>query len=116
MATPNTTGDEDEHDLATTDWEALLHNAVHNNDYRLAIRYSYMWMLQLMQQQGLIQYRNDKTNYEYYTELAETAYKQPFKKLSRDYEYAWYGRFELSHASYSEYKDLFDDIRKQMHK
>ena len=106
--------EDDEMDIATTNWETLLHNALHNNDYRLAVRYSYMWMLQIMQQRGLIQYRLDKTNYEYYTELNETGYKQQFKQLSRQYEYAWYGRFAMSHAAYNEYKELFDNIRKEL--
>ena len=102
---------DDEKDLTSTNWETLLHNAVHNDDYRLAVRYSYMWMLQIMQQRGLIQYRIDKTNYEYYTELNETNYKQPFKQLSREYEYAWYGRIALSHSAYSDFKNLFDNVR-----
>ena len=114
MNAANDPGGEEEKDLATTNWETLLHNAARNNDSRLAVRYSYMWMLQIMQQKGLIQYRIDKTNYEYYTELNETGYKQPFKKLSRDYEYAWYGCFELSNAMYNEYKEVFDNIRKQL--
>ncbi|MFI5196297.1 MAG: DUF4129 domain-containing protein [Chitinophagales bacterium] len=106
--------EDEEMDLAATNWEELLNNAVHNSDFRLAVRYSYMWMLQIMQQRELIQYRIDKTNYEYYTELNDTGYKQPFKQLSRQYEYAWYGRFAMSQAAYSEYKELFDNIRKQL--
>ncbi len=109
------TGDaEDEKDLASTNWETLLQHAVDNKDFRLAVRYSYMWTLQLLQQRNLIKYRQDKTNYEYYTELAETNYKQPFRQLSRQYEYAWYGRFDLSQAAYTEYKQLFDNVKRQM--
>ncbi len=105
---------EEEEDLATTNWEALLQQATGNNDLRLAVRYSYKWLLQLLQQRELIQYRNDKTNYEYYAELNETGYKQPFKQLSRQYEYAWYGHFTLSPAAYSEYIALFNNTRKQL--
>jgi len=103
-----------EEDLETTNWEALLQQAISNSDMRLAVRYSYKWLLQLLQQRELIQYRNDKTNYEYYTELNETKYKQPFKQLSRQYEYAWYGRFALSPAAYNDYLALFHDVRKQL--
>lgn len=113
MAEDTSAGD-DEKDLASTDWETLLQRAADNKDFRLAIRYSYMWMLQLLQQRSLIQYRIDKTNYEYYTELAETNFKQPFRQLSRQYEYVWYGRFDLSHATYAEYKQLFDNVKRQM--
>lgn len=104
----------DQEDIATTNWETLLQQALNNNELRLAVRYRYMWLLQLLQHQGLIQYRNDKTNYEYYTELNDTSYKQPFKQLSRQYEYVWYGHFALPAATYKEYGDLFNNLRKQL--
>jgi len=104
----------DDEDLATADWETLLQNAASKNDQRLAIRYSYMWLLQLLQRRGLIQYRIDKTNYEYYTELNETQYKQAFKQLSRQYEYAWYGRFAVPSEKYNEHISLFNQMKKQL--
>lgn len=113
MNDPGTQAQEEE-DIAATNWEALLHKAITNNDMRAAVRYSYMRLLQLLQQHELIQYRNDKTNYEYYTELSETGYKQPFKQLSRQYEYAWYGHYNLSPAVYNEYIALFNNLKKQL--
>lgn len=104
----------DEEDIATTNWEALLQQAMNNKDLRLAVRYRYMWLLQILQRNELIQYRSDKTNYEYYTELSETNYKQPFRQLSRQYEYTWYGHFALSTVAYAEYSDLFNNLRKQL--
>lgn len=103
-----------EEDIAGTNWEVLLQQATTNNDLRLAVRYSYMWLLQMLQQRELIQYRNDKTNFEYYAELSETQYKQHFKQLSRQYEYAWYGRFTLSPAVYNDYISLFMNVKKQL--
>jgi Ca2+/Na+ antiporter len=105
---------QDGEDIATTNWEALLQKATENNDLRLAVRYSYMWLLQILQQQELIKYRTDKTNYEYYTELNETQYKQPFKQLSRQYEYAWYGQFNISATTYNDYISLFNNVRNQL--
>ena len=105
---------QDSEDIAATDWETLLQNAVGKNDLRLAVRYSYMWLLQMLQHRGLIQYRTDKTNYEYYTELGETRYKQAFRQLSRQYEYTWYGRFAIPADKYTEYISLFDQLKKQL--
>jgi hypothetical protein len=101
-------------DIALTDWDALLHNAVQQNDVRQAIRYSYMRVLQLLQHNGLIRYRSDKTNYDYYSELTATNYKQPFKQLSRQYEYAWYGQYNLSAEAFNDYMRLFDNVKKQL--
>jgi hypothetical protein len=101
-------------DITATNWEALLQHAANNNDLRMAVRYSYMWLLQMLQQHQLIQYKTDKTNYEYYLELQDSSYKQPFKQLSRQYEYAWYGQYTLSPAMYHEYLGLFNQVKNQL--
>jgi len=104
----------EEEDISTTNWEALLNQAVNNNDLRLAVRYSYMWLLQLLQQRELIQYRIDKTNYEYASELSDTNYKQSFRQISRQYEYAWYGDFVITPSAYAVYADQFNNVKKQL--
>ena len=105
---------QEEEDITNTNWEALLQKASANNDLRLAVRYSYMWLLQLLQEHELIKYRGDKTNYEYYSELAGTNYKQSFKQLSRQYEYTWYGNFLPSDTAYQQYLSLFGNLKTQL--
>jgi len=105
---------QEEQDLATTNWETLLQQAAANNDLRLAVRYSYMRLLQLLQHRELIKFSNDKTNYEYYTELDKTKYKQPFKLLSRQYEYTWYGNYLPSAPAYAEYLAQFNNLKKEL--
>jgi hypothetical protein len=104
----------EEEDINGTNWEALLRQANHDEDTRLAVRYRYMWLLQMLQERELIRYRNDKTNYDYYTELDKTNYKLPFKQMSRLYEYAWYGNFTLSPVAYHDYAGLFDNMKNQL--
>ena len=105
---------QEEEDISATNWDALLQQAVNNNDLRMAVRYSYMRLLQLLQQRQLIQYRIDKTNYEYAAELNNTNYKQPFRQLSRQYEYAWYGDFAITSAAYATYAEQFSNVKKQL--
>ena len=105
---------QDDEDIAATDWDVLLQHAINNNDLRMAVRYSYMRLLQLLQQQELIQYRPDKTNYHYYTELGESTYRRPFRQLSRQYEYVWYGHFALPPETYGAYMSLFNNLKKQL--
>lgn len=102
--------DDNMEDLAATNWEAALQTAISNNDTRLAIRYSYMLLLQMMQEKGQIQYRPDKTNYEYYHELGER-YKPGFRLLTRQYEYAWYGNFSVADESYKTYMETFNHLK-----
>lgn len=101
---------DDMEDLAATNWEAALQKAISNNDTRLAIRFSYMLLLQLMQEKGQIQYRPDKTNYEYYNELSDR-YKSGFRLLTRQYEYAWYGNFSVADESYKTYMETFNHLK-----
>jgi hypothetical protein len=98
----------------TIDWEKLTQKALQANDLRLAIRYSYMRLLQLMQEKQLIRYRDDKTNFEYSMELAPTLYSQPFRQLSRQYEFAFYGNYIPSEAAYREFEAQFNTVKKQL--
>lgn len=101
-------------DLLETNWELMLQKAVKSNDLRLAVRYSYMWLLQLLQQKELIQYRGDKTNYEYLGELTDTPYKQSFRSMTRQYEYAWYGQYPLTDAGYDSYMQTFATLKQDL--
>jgi hypothetical protein len=101
-------------DIAATNWEKLMQKAEQDKDLRLAIRYAYMWLLQLLQEHELIRYRIDKTNYDYYAELQETAYKQSFRQLSRQYEYAWYGQYPIEDAAFAAYIHQFNQLKQQL--
>ena len=108
----------DAEDISTTNWDALLRSAIDKQDLRLAVRYSYMWTLQLLQKKELISYRIDKTNFEYYRELStarqHAELSKVFRQLSRQYEYTWYGHYDLSGARYNEYIELFNHLKKQL--
>lgn len=101
-------------DINDTNWEKLLEKAAKEGDLRLSVRYSYMLLLRLLQDSDLIQYREDKTNFQYVSELADTQYKQPFRTLSRQYEYTWYGEYPISQDSYNEYIASIMDIKKKL--
>jgi len=111
--TPDAATEEPE-DITATNWDALLQKAVQQNNLKLAVRYSYMWLLQMLDKRQLIRYSDGKTNYEYYRELEPTPYRQPFRQLSRQYEYANYGNYELSADAYNAYIDQFNSLRKQL--
>ncbi len=106
--------DQTDEDISGTNWEQLLQHALNHNDMRLAVRYSYMWLLQILQQHELISYRIDKTNFEYYSELDGTAFKGPFKQLSRQYEYTWYGHYNQTRSGYDEFSTLFHNIKNEL--
>lgn len=103
-----------EEDILEVNWQQRLNDATAKGDLRLAIRFAYMWGLQLLQENQLINYRIDKTNYDYLNELQDDAHKQPFRKLTRQYEYAWYGHYEVSNSSYEEFQREFQSFKTKL--
>ena len=110
---PEDTGNISEEGLLESIWEEHLRAALAAGDSRLAIRYSYMHLLQAMQERGLIVYRPDKTNAGYYRELTESL-RQPFRTISRQYEYAWYGNFLPDPAALESYMQTYNGLKKSI--
>jgi hypothetical protein len=101
-------------DIVHTNWANLQQQAMQRGEMKLAVRYSFMWLLQLLQERSMIDYRKDKTNYDYYRELAGTALSRDFRQLSARYEYVWYGQFTLTNDDCSAYLELFNRLRRQL--
>ncbi len=99
-----------EQGLLSQDWEALMQEALRAGDVRTAIRYSYLRLLQLLQERGFIAYRADKTNADYYRELADKPQRQPFRTVTRQYEWAWYGNVLPEKAAMDSYLITFQQL------
>lgn len=99
-----------EEHIENVDLNQLIQEALSAKDYRLAIRYMYLKVLQELSAQHLIEYHFEKTNGDYYNEIQHTALKQKFNKVSYLYENIWYGEFELDEKEYSSAKKTFDQL------
>lgn len=84
-----------ENNLHTTDFNALIANAVKNNEFRLAVRYYYLWTLKLLAANGFIQYDVEKTNTDYLEEIKNLPVKNQFAYTAYLYNYIWYGEFPV---------------------
>ena len=97
------------HQSADTDFRLLMRNALEANDFRLAIRYQYLSLLQKMSQKNIIELHKDKTNSDYQYEIKNKTLRQSFGYLSYIYDYAWYGEFEVSLNDYEHAAKAFDE-------
>ncbi|MBC7887805.1 MAG: hypothetical protein H7Z13_07935 [Ferruginibacter sp.] len=86
------------------DYGKLIAQAVIENNYRMAVRYHYLQSLQKLVAKGAIQFAAYKTNFQYLAELSGKTYKNAFAALTFNYEYVWYGEFEID-------GDLFNAIQ-----
>lgn len=101
-------------DIMAIDWESLLRQATTESNIPLAIRYSYMHLLQLLQQKQLINYSREKTNNQYYKELGDASLKAPFRQLASQYEYVYYGSYPLSARQYDSYMNTFQILKNKV--
>lgn len=117
---PNTDSYQEAETAATlsffeTPWEQMMQQALDALQYNLAIRYGFLHLLQQLEKHHKITYREDKTNYEYYKELASTALHTPFRTISMHYEWVYYGHFESSAQDFKSYKQKIDQLLLQLH-
>jgi len=115
-AKSNVTRLEDESgDLSkTADYAKLVALAVSSGNFRLAVRYHYLQTLQKLSSKGLIQFATDKTNYQYVRELSGKSYKNDFASLTLNYEYVWYGEFEVDEVIFNTIQNKFKQFNNEV--
>jgi hypothetical protein len=104
--------DESADDYIPDDWEQSIAEAAKAGNYRLAVRHGYRYLLSLLSEKELIRFQTAKTNYQYTYELSGTQWHQPFVQLTRQYEYAWYGGFDIKQEQFEAYYRLLSETRK----
>jgi hypothetical protein len=85
-----------------------------SGNYRLAIRLMFLRLLKVMAEKNIIQYKQDKTNFDYLLQLHPTAYYNNFFRVTRNYEYSWYGQFNVSEEAYRIVRNDFNQFDKQL--
>lgn len=76
-------------------------------NYRLAIRLQYLQTLKALAERRLIDYHAGTTNHVYALALADGPYNLDFLRLTRNFEYTWYGQFEPSSELYALIRENF---------
>lgn len=87
--------DDIERNLKNIDFEQLIKDTIKSGDYRLAIRYYYLWILKKLSEKSIIDWNPEKTNSDYLYEIKSEALKKDFAYVSYLYNYIWYGEFEV---------------------
>jgi hypothetical protein len=85
-----------------------IEKAAANQNYRLAIRLLFLRLLKDLSDRNIIQYKPDRTNFDYLIQLSSTKYYNDFFRLTRNYEYSWYGKFEVNREGYARIKADFE--------
>jgi hypothetical protein len=89
-------------DINTINFDAEIETAVGKHNYRFAVRLLYLKCLKQLSDSGLIEWKIDKTNYDYIHEIKDIDRKTLFSLLTRQFEYVWYGELRLNAAHYQQ--------------
>lgn len=103
-----------EENILETNFAQLIEQTEATNDYKLATRYYYLWLLQKLSARGMITWNIEKTNNDYYNEIYDTRIKDDFRYLSYLYDYIWYGDFPLNDYGYLKARSAFNKTIKTL--
>lgn len=104
----------DEEDINSISFDEAIKNAVADKNFRLAIRLLYLQTLRQLSDKGYIEWQKDKTNHEYISEVAGRAWQPLFKKVTYNFEYAWYGEMNVSDEDFQNMHIQFQQFNNQL--
>lgn len=94
--------------IENVDLDALIREALAQENYRLVIRYMYLKALKELAARNLIQWHYDKTNSDYQREIQSPALKEGFREVSYVYDYVWYGEFSIDSGAFQSIETNFE--------
>jgi hypothetical protein len=97
-----------------TDFPVLIAQTQQQGNYRLAVRYYYLWLLKKLSLREVIHWHTDKTNSDYYYEIKDPLLRNDFKYLSYVYDHSWYGEFELDGTAFAKAEKAFQKTLNQL--
>ncbi len=97
-----------------SEYDLLAHEAENKNEYNLATRYLFLKTLKNLSDKGSVSFASEKTNKDYLNEMRQHKYAEEFAKLTRDYEYVWYGKFSIEKELYQKLKEDFSFFNKKI--
>ncbi|GAB3954808.1 hypothetical protein GCM10028805_40840 [Spirosoma harenae] len=89
------------------DFDAAVEDAILHRNFRLAVRLRYLQTLKILADSEKIQYKPDKTNWQYVNELVRSPLQTEFEALTRQFEFVWYGDFPVDEHRFSTLQNQF---------
>ena len=99
-----------EEDIHSMDFYSSITKAKKENNWRLATRYYYLWLLKSFSDKDIIEWDIEKTNADYLNEISNLELKNEFQFLSYVYEYSWYGEFDLTKTDFERTETTFQKL------
>ena len=110
-----TSGDEEieTDNIFEINYEREIGKAVSAGNHRFAIRLMYLRLLKNLSQRNIIRYKLERTNFDYLLQLSSTNYYHDFFRVTRNYEYSWYGLFDVNEETFELIKNDFTHLEQK---
>jgi hypothetical protein len=95
------------------DVEERIAAAIAAGEFRQAIRYYYLKTLGLLNAGHKIQLHAKSTNYDYMQQMQDQSNGNDFRRLTRIYEYVWYGEFQPDATQFEMIRSGFNQFNEQ---
>lgn len=105
---------EEEELIKNSDLNELINKALSQNNFRLAIRYYYLKILQQLSKRQIIDWQGQKTNADYLGEIDNAVLKKKFSDITYLYDFIWYGEFPIDSDGYAKAEKQFDETLKHI--
>jgi hypothetical protein len=102
-------------DLFAINYQREIDKAILQGNHRLATRLLFLRLLKNLSENNIIEYKQGKTNLDYLIQLQATRYYPDFFRITRNYEYSWYGQFDVTEEKFALIKKDFDQFEKRFY-
>lgn len=96
-----------EENIHEMDFGKLVNETKKLGNYKLAVRYYYLWLLKKLSNREVIEWHWQKTNSDYLYEIRDKGLKKDFEYLSYLYDYSWYGDFPIDERAFEKAEKAF---------
>ena len=103
-----------EEDIFSIKYDQEIRRAIDAGNYRVAVRLLYLQTLKELTERNMIRYGHEKTNSDYLFRLYKTRYYDRFFRLTRHFDYTWYGGFDLDENSFRIVQSDFIQFKQQL--
>jgi len=101
-------------DIFEISYPKEINKAVTSGNYRLGVRLMFLQLLKNLSEKNIIEYTQDRTNFDFLLQLHQSSYYKDFFRLTRNYEYAWYGQFDINKDAFSSIKSDFETFNRRL--
>lgn len=101
-------------EISKTELELMLEKALTNDDFRLAIRIYFIFILKDLSEKSWINWKKEKTNISYLMEMRGKKQYESFNESVSIFELVWYGNYTITNKDYSSIEPKFIQLLKEL--